>query len=151
MNIKEAVLWALLGGGTAELTLVWGVMKPTATRKNWSFLWSKGEFPAYAVGLTIRLFISGAVAAPLAATGKLADGMAAFAVGVAAPLLMARFAALARALAGSADQRMSPPTDGTQVDPSASYGGADEIPGPRSAGDASVTDVGQTGEENAAQ
>ncbi|WP_437056882.1 hypothetical protein [Streptomyces sp. enrichment culture] len=150
MDIKEAVLWALLGGGTAELTLIWGVMKPTAGRKIWSFPWSKGEFPAYVVGLTIRLFITGAFAAPLAATGKMTDGMMAFVVGVAAPLLMARLAATARALVEPAVQEALSPADGTQADPPASYAGNGEIPGPR-AEDASGTDVAQTGEENAAQ
>jgi hypothetical protein len=152
MEIKEAVLWALLGGGAAELTLALGAMRPSATKKIWAWPWTRAEVPAYCAGMLFRLVISGVVAAPCAATHKVSDGMTAFAVGVAAPLLLARIAATAHALIGP-DPRLAhgPPGEGTPADLPTSHTRTDPFPEPRVSEGTSAVHVEETGDENATQ
>jgi hypothetical protein len=152
MEIKEAVLWALLGGGAAELTLALGAMRPSATKKTWAWPWTRAEVPAYCAGMLFRLVISGVVAAPCAATHKISDDMAAFGVGVAAPLLLTRIAATAHALVGQDPQlAYAPPGEGTSADLSTSHTRTDPFPGPRFSEGTSAVNVEETGDENAAQ
>ncbi|MET8454576.1 hypothetical protein [Streptomyces sp. NPDC005209] len=94
MDIKVAVLWALLGGGVSEAALIFAMMKPSSPKEKWKWPWSKDEMPKFCFGMTCRFFLTGAAVAPLAATKRVPDSLIAFLLGMCAPLLVAKMAAI---------------------------------------------------------
>ncbi|GHH94881.1 hypothetical protein GCM10017779_53380 [Streptomyces capillispiralis] len=164
MEIKEAVLWALLGGGAAEMTLFLGAVKPSSPKKQWVWPWTPSEMRVYGVWMAVRVTVSGALAAPFAATGKVSDALTAFLVGVVAPLLMAKLAATAQQFVGRTmldppQQDQIYPSDGpaangqggTIMGQSTSQVEHPVVPEARTAGDADLGNVGTTGVGNAEQ
>ncbi|WP_406354260.1 hypothetical protein [Streptomyces sp. NBC_00658] len=144
MEIKEAVIWALVGGGSAEVTLALTMMRPSSAKKSWAWPLTRPETPIYCCGMISRLFISGALAAPCAATGKISDGFMAFLLGIAAPPLLARLAATAHAAVGRT-------SEGTGSEQFASQAEIQGIPGARAPEGAPSNDLDATGEENVTQ
>ncbi|MFD5574811.1 MULTISPECIES: hypothetical protein [Streptomyces] len=149
MGIKEAVLWALLGGGAAEMTLFLGTLRPPSAKKPWVWPWTRAELRVYAVWVVVRLGLSGALAAPFADAGRITDSFMAFMLGVAAPLLMTKVAALAQVLVGRSAVDLAPQEPGTTAESGASQSESRSVPEPRTQGESPASDIANTGVDNA--
>jgi hypothetical protein len=116
MSIKEAVLWALLGGSVAEVALIFSTMRPSTGKSRWTWAWSREQMPKFYVGMGCRFFLTGAAVAPLAATDRVPDALVAFLLGMGAPLLTAKMAAAADKIINQGGA-LPPSDDPTQPPP----------------------------------
>jgi len=92
MSAWEALLWGLLGSGVAEALNLSAMMRPTGSDRRWRRPWRRrSERPWVAAAVGLRLFVGGALAAALGASGQLPTPLGAFLSGLAAPLIVARF------------------------------------------------------------
>ncbi|MER5468259.1 hypothetical protein ABZX90_17020 [Streptomyces sp. NPDC002935] len=129
MEIREAVLWALLGGGAAEMTLFLGAVRPQSGGKELAWPWkTPSEMRLYCVAIVVRLCVGGALAAPFADTQVISDASTAFLVGVTAPLMMAKFATIAQSLVYRFFGGLPLQDSGTVTERSASQDGAGHVP-----------------------
>ncbi|WP_141578552.1 hypothetical protein [Actinomadura sp. WMMA1423] len=89
----QAVLWGMAGGGCVEALELYAQIHRSRRRWSWRRPIPQG-LTAFAVSVLIRLAVGAAVAAALAASGQVSGPLAAFGLGVAAPLVIEKLARL---------------------------------------------------------